>query len=144
MLKEISSENWLELKTLSGNAEHIPEAVMSLLSEDEGAFEAAYWRLENQVVVQGDLYDSAAVLPKYLEEVVLQAKYKSGVLELLFQIGNGTSTDSELESKCFNEVVSVFRRLSDSPVLIQVGLSKNIKSDLGELIEIREERISGS
>lgn len=140
MLNELDQENWEHLQTLSGNAKHIPAAVRGLLSENSSEFDQAYWKIENHAVVQGDLYSVAAILPKYLEAVVIEAKYKSGVLELLFQIGNGVSLDSGLEDCCYKEVVAVLERLLKHPAIINSGLAQQVQEDLNDLRVLHEER----
>ena len=140
MLNKIHLEKWNELKIMGGTAEHVPEAILNLLSEDENEFEAAYWKLENHVVVQGDLYDSATVIPKYLEAVIIKAKFKPGVLELLFQIGNGASNNKTIENTCYNEVVSTLKRLLTHPDIIETNIATLIQNDLNDLVELHNEK----
>lgn len=140
MLNNIFDENWSELKTLTGTAEHVPHAVLGLLSENEQEFDASYWKLENHVVVQGELFDSAAVLPKYLEEVFIRSKFKHGVLELLFQIGNGTCCDKELQNFCYREVIASLTRLKNHPEIVNTELEGSINSEINELVEINTQR----
>jgi len=140
MLDKIHLESWKELKTLGGTAEHVPDAIINLLSENKNDFEEAYWKLENHVVVQGDLYDAATVIPKYLEEIIIKAKFKPGVLELLFQIGNGSSNNKVVEISCYNEVIGVLKRLLNHPDLIDTNIANLIQNDLNELVESHNER----
>ena len=83
MLKHIHEEKWSDLHVLTGTAEHLPEAILGLLSENKTTFDAAFWKIDNYAIVQGDLFSSAAVLPKYLSEVVLKSKYKAKVIDLI-------------------------------------------------------------
>jgi len=144
MLEKIKTEDWSSLETLNGSAEHVPNAVLELLTDNKEKFDKAYWKLENHVVVQGDLYSSAAVLPKYLEEVVIKARFKPGVLELLFQIGNGHAQSTELEEKCFSGVIEVLKRLLIHPEIAESSLTKVINEDLEALVELHEERHKGT
>ena len=139
ILENLHSENWKDLKSVVGIADHVPDAVVKLLSEDADEVEAAYWKLENHVVVQGDLSESAAYLPKYLEEVLLNAKYKGSVIELLFQIGNGISLDEELQKTCYSQVVEVFERVINHSEIKGTKWESAIKEDLQTLRELHEE-----
>ena len=134
-----SSENWSELSTLAGNAEHVPAALSGLLSNDKSVFEASYWKIDNHVVVQSDLYSAAAVVPKYLEVILPLATYKNGVLELLYEIGNGSSESKALEQTCYREVISVLGRLQNSEEL-ELDTIIKIKEYLAELKAIRKDR----
>jgi hypothetical protein len=82
---------WSELQQAHGHAGHVPAAVRGLLSEDEREVTAAYWRLDNAVVLQSDLYEAAAYLPDILIELLDHATPagKAAILNLLFEIGNG-------------------------------------------------------
>ena len=140
MLETIHEENWKEAETQSRDGEKIPYAILELLTNNAQEFDAAYWKIENHVVVQGDLYSSAALVPKYLEEVYLKAKFKPGVQELLFQIGNGVSQNQELEHQCFNEVVAVFKRLIAHSEIQGTENEKALTEELAELQELHNER----
>ncbi len=136
MLEKIHDEDWGQLSVLTGTAEHVPNAVLGLLSENEVEFEAAYWKLDNYVVVQGDLFSSAAVLPKYLEEVVLKAKYKERVVDLIWQIGTGYAQDARLQETCFNASVAVFESLLKNSELLHTKYHNMIENELKDMLEI--------
>lgn len=140
MLEHIHQENWKDLSVLTGTAEHVPEAVLGLLSNNHEAFEAAYWKLDNYVVVQGDLFSSAAVLPKYLEEVVVKAKFKERVIDLIWQIGTGCSKNIELQSTCFTESVKVFNSLIKNPSIALTKYAEMVKAELNDMVEIEADR----
>jgi hypothetical protein len=107
------------LKCLDGFSDHVPTAVRDLVSDDLRIVEAAYWRLENHVVVQGELFEAAAYLPEILIEALDVATFKGAILELLFQIGNGHSADEpELRRVCHAAVISGLERwIAASPGL---------------------------
>lgn len=139
MLDTIHDEKWEESRTQSSIASHVPDAILALITENEEAFDRAYWKLENHVVVQSDLYSAAAVVPKYLEEVYLKTKFKHGVSELLFQIGSGYSSDNELVNICFNEVVRVYNKLIANPQIKGSEYEKALREDLSGVIELHNE-----
>ena len=57
---EIGRHSWSLLREASGSANHIPDALRQLVSAKSAAdADEAYWRLENHVVVQGQLFSSA-------------------------------------------------------------------------------------
>ena len=140
MLEHIHKENWKNLTVLTGTAEHIPEAVLALLSEDKTTFEAAYWKIDNYSVVQGDLYTSAEVLPKYLCEVVLKSNFKERVIDLIWQIGSGYSEDAELRKRCYAESVRAYDRLLAHPEIKSTKYYEIIQKELDELHEIESNR----
>jgi hypothetical protein len=82
---------WSELQLAHGHAGHVPVSVRGLLSADEREVNAAYWKLDNGVVLQSDLYEAAAYLPGILIELLDHATPagKAAILNLLFEIGNG-------------------------------------------------------
>jgi len=112
MLDQVNLEDWGSVQVLSGSANHVPEAIMGLLSSNKVDFDKAYWKLDNHIVVQGDLFSSAALVPKYLEEVVLKTKFKEPVIDLLWQIGSGYSSDNNLQSLCYENALKVLKNLS--------------------------------
>ncbi|KZN70390.1 hypothetical protein [Pseudoalteromonas luteoviolacea] len=140
MLERIYEENWKELRIQMTDASSIPEAILALLADSEEEFEQAYWKIENHVVVQGDLYSAAAVVPKYLEEVYLRSKFKHGVSELLFQIGSGYSTDGGLMKTCFSEVIRVYKSLLANPIIQGTEFVAHLEEDLSGVIELHNDK----
>jgi hypothetical protein len=107
MLERLETVPWARLKCLGGFSDHVPAAVRDLVSDDPKIVEAAYWRLENHVVAQGELHEAAAYLPSILIEALDLATCKGAILELLFQIGNGRSAEApELQRVCHAAVVN--------------------------------------
>jgi hypothetical protein len=119
VLERLETVPWAQLKCLSGFSNHVPTAVRDLVSDDPKIAEAAYWRLENHVVVQGELYEAAAYLPEILIEALDFAPFKGRILELLFQIGSGYSAEApELQRVCHAAVISGLERwIAASPGL---------------------------
>lgn len=117
MLERLDGIPWERLRCQVGYAGHVPGAVRGLLSNEPAEVEAAYWRLENRVVVQGTLYEAAEYLPAILLEALDLARHKGSLLELLFQIGNGESADDPgMGARCRQAVVSGLERwLAGSP-----------------------------
>jgi hypothetical protein len=99
---EIARIEWSSLRELTGTAEKIPAALLDLLSAPtESAANAAYWRLENHVVVQGQLFQAAEAVVSVLLAGLSQSRaqhIRSSVLELLFQILAGHPDESEMAS----------------------------------------------
>ncbi|MEV0964717.1 MULTISPECIES: hypothetical protein [unclassified Streptomyces] len=96
---EIGRLDWTAFRTLGDRTEKVPGALLRLFAagtEDEAM--AAYWELENVVVVQGQLYSAAlptvhVLLAALLDE--LSADARDLVLELLFQIVSGEADEEE-------------------------------------------------
>jgi hypothetical protein len=91
MLEELDLIDWESLQTAHGNASHVPQALRGLMSQDTAVQEAAYWKLDNHVVLQSDLYESAFWVIPFLVEILKtgQSHVRHRTLDLLFEIANG-------------------------------------------------------
>lgn len=110
--REIARFNWSELRVAMGKATDVPSAIRALLrAQSVKEADAAYWRLENVVVVQGNLYEAAlpcvTVLLAALRRADRPAFVTCSLLELLFQIVNGevhmderTLGNLDLDKRC--------------------------------------------
>jgi hypothetical protein len=98
---ELERWDWSALRQASGNAGHVPEAIRALLnSTTADELDEPYWQLENHIVVQGRLYEAAlpavSVLIAALTCHDRPGWVRIGLLDLLFQLVNGTSHESEI------------------------------------------------
>ncbi|MET8161228.1 hypothetical protein ABZT47_33135 [Sphaerisporangium sp. NPDC005289] len=97
---ELNRHRWADLRVCEGRASAVPEAARGLMaakSADEA--EQYYWQLENRVVVQGQLYNSAPPLVSVLTAALLdelERPAKIGILDLLYQIVSGESHPDEV------------------------------------------------
>ncbi|WP_136518145.1 hypothetical protein [Cellulomonas telluris] len=91
---------WRTLRSLTGTAAPVPAALSDLLTAaTPPAAEAAYWRLDNHVVVQGQLFESAlgvvgplvSALTRPLPDFV-----RERVMDLLVEIGYGEADGDEI------------------------------------------------
>jgi hypothetical protein len=86
---------------MGGEADRIPESILTLVSsETEDDVLAAYWELENYVVVQGQLFEASQhVVPVLLAALAgeISQVARKAVLELLFQLVSGESDAEEVE-----------------------------------------------
>ncbi len=97
---EIERIDWSSRRTVGGFAVAIPGALKALL-EARTAEDAtkAYWKLENHVVVQGQLFDAAlAVVPVLLAALAEPSPgyVRVTCVELLFQIVHGEAHTLEV------------------------------------------------
>lgn len=108
--------DWQALREASGDARDVPDAVLALAAANsETKASEAYWRLDNHVVVQGQLFESALPLvPVILSFLAgdLPEPARPRLLELLYQIVVGLTAESEIERgnrdlarRCRTEVV---------------------------------------
>jgi hypothetical protein len=59
----LADVDWASLHVDGGDATSVPDALLELAAAtDETAAAEAYWKLDNNVVVQGEVFDSAAAL----------------------------------------------------------------------------------
>jgi hypothetical protein len=95
VFNNIDEVNWSELRQAHGDAGHVPEAIKGLIASDPKVQEASYWKLDNHIVLQGDLYQAAFYVIPFLIEI-LKSNIQSGrnyVYDLLFEIANGCAPD---------------------------------------------------
>jgi hypothetical protein len=95
VFNNIDEVNWSELRQAHGDAGHVPEAIKGLIANDPKVQEASYWKLDNHIVLQGDLYQAAFYVIPFLIEI-LKSNIQSGrnyVYDLLFEIANGCAPD---------------------------------------------------
>ncbi len=109
---ELTRHDWSHIREADGPATAIPDALRELLAARSAeTLTDAYWKLENHIVVQGQLYEAAAyVVPVLLAALTGRERarlVRAGILELLFQIIRGAIPGdelnpgrSDLESRC--------------------------------------------
>jgi hypothetical protein len=89
--------NWAELRTATGTAEAIPDALEALCSADKKTREVAYWKIDNHAVVQGDLYDAAPFAVKGLLDCLRSTPVsKEEIYSLLVEFANGYAPETQL------------------------------------------------
>ncbi len=96
MFKNLDDLNWSSYTQAHGNAEHIPDAIRNLISENATERYNAYWKLDNYIVLQSDLYESAFYVIPFLIEI-LQSNFdldKGKIYDLLYEIANGSAPNS--------------------------------------------------
>lgn len=75
-----------------GFCETIPAAFLGLAASDKTTREESYWKIENVVVVQRELYEGAFfVVPFLLEMLRNSPGGKEEIYNLLFEIANGAA-----------------------------------------------------
>ena len=110
---EISRIDWHKLVEADGPASDIGPALRSLLaSTTRGEIEKAYWRLENHIVRQGEIFPAAVASASVLVAALADERpplVRVYALELLFQIlhgyptaASGVSDVDDLRVQCRN------------------------------------------
>ncbi len=96
MFEGTKSIDWSCFKQAHGDASHVPDAIKALVSDDESTREKAYWKLDNFVVLQSDLYEAAFYVIPFLVEILLSKVFsgREHVYALLSEIANGYAPDS--------------------------------------------------
>jgi hypothetical protein len=97
---EISRHPWATLRKLDGTAEQTGFALFELAyAANVDAAKLAYWKIENHVVVQGQLFESALHVVPCLMALLLEDRpsfVRISALELLFQIVMGEADEEEV------------------------------------------------
>jgi hypothetical protein len=95
---EIDRYDWRNLRA-QGTADRVPEAIMQLVrAKTQEEAEGAYWKIDNTVVVQGALHESAVPTARCLVIGLQQctAAARPRILELLVQLAGGEPSREEL------------------------------------------------
>lgn len=109
----LNTIQWQTLKSATGSGERIREALLSLLSaENPEAANAAYWRIENQAFIQGELFEVAEACATVLTASLLDPRapwVRIASLEILFQVlsgytSNNNNTPEDLKERCVRSV----------------------------------------
>ncbi|WP_437951431.1 hypothetical protein WME98_11795 [Sorangium sp. So ce296] len=113
MIWEIERHDWSKLRA-EGSASQIPHAIRELqAAATEPEALAAYWKIDNTIVVQGQVYQAALAAVPCLLGVLLRCTdaARRHVLELLVQIGSGEVAACEIElgeadlvQRCLREI----------------------------------------
>ncbi len=93
----VSNFDWGNYETVQGSADRIPQALRSLLDASLAQADSYYWEIENQVVVQGQLFSAAEPTLQVLVASLLDPRPKHtkiDVLELIFQIVAGSVSEA--------------------------------------------------
>ncbi len=89
-LAELENVNWPLLRTAHGTAENIPAALRALATaRDASEIFDAYWSLDNYVVLQGTLHESAYFAIPYILDILLsshRAAIRVAAYDLLIEI----------------------------------------------------------
>lgn len=92
-LAQLDEVDWRSLHTAHGTAEHIPVALRALANaQTAGQLFDAYWRLDNYLVLQGTLYESAYFAVPYILDVLLSSqrpRLRVAAYDLLIEIARG-------------------------------------------------------
>jgi hypothetical protein len=101
MFDRIDDVQWAALEQAHGTAEHIPLALRGLMSSDVEIRNSSYWKLDNHVVLQSDLYQAAYFIIPFLLEILrsCEEEIKTCAYNLLHEIANGYAPD---EVRCMH------------------------------------------
>lgn len=92
-LKQLNEVNWSSLYTAHGTAEHIPIALNALASaHNADQLLDAYWKLDNYIVLQGTLYESAYFAVPYILQILFSSQWSQlrvAAYDLLIEIARG-------------------------------------------------------
>ena len=92
-LSELNSVDWRNVRTAHGTAEHVPDALRALAqAQNAEDLYAAYWRLDNFIVLQGTLYESAYFAAPYIVDILLASQWtplRIAAYDLAIEIARG-------------------------------------------------------
>ena len=102
----LNAIDWANLKQAHGTSAHVPDALRGLVSDDPEIQKSAYWKLDNFIVLQSDLFESAYFVVPFLVEILTSQPQTDlrYIYDLLFEIGNGSAPESQ---RCYHKGVSL-------------------------------------
>jgi hypothetical protein len=139
---------WSKIKTAHGFAAHIPEQILKLDSPAVEDRKKAYWQIDNYVILQSDLYESAYYVIDPLVKLLKVATHKQEILNLLIEIANGYAPDTvviELDNGIKKTLIEAcrdkLREYREDFLLLKDSLEKDDKTKelLNELIDLCED-----
>lgn len=145
MFEQLYNIPWAKLKQASGLSDHIPDAILGLVSHNLDKQKQSYWQLDNHVVLQGDLYQSAFYVIPFLIEILKSEMIsaRNYAYDLLFEIANGYApkeclckykgTDIPLTKACKKSIADAFKIFLDD---VKNPMSKSRKDALNLLISL--------
>ena len=159
MFETIKDVNWSKLDQAHGKSDHIPEAINGLVSNDKDIRDASYWKLDNYIVLQSDLYEAAFhVIPFLIEILDSDIQHgRNNIYDLLFEIANGSAPDdikcvyhgeeTELTTAChslilnhekvyLDEISNVFSLSRMKALELLVSLTENTEKKISFLSDI--------
>ena len=92
-LGQLDDVDWRTLRTAHGTAERVPAALRELAAaRDSAERKSAYWNLDNYIVLQGTIYDSACAAVPYILDILLSSEstgLRIAAYDLLIEIARG-------------------------------------------------------
>lgn len=101
MIDLLPDRAWADLKTAHGVAEGVGPAIEELASPSAATRSAALWRIDNHVVLQGDLYEAAPWAARALLELLDRSDLpdRALVLDLLLELARGEDGGREVVTR---------------------------------------------
>ena len=143
--KYIDAIHWDDLNVASGKASRVPEALLGLISAADETRNQSYWRLDNEIVLQSDLYEAAYFVVPILIQMLREkpAHGREEIYDLLYELANGYAPETivchrsdghivPLKQGCREEIkkgMSIFK----SDMLLQ---SSRLSVKAKELVEL--------
>lgn len=133
----IAQVDWKSLRSATGSSAFVPGAVGDLLgSSSRGEAEESYWKLDNDVVVQGQLFESARWVIQPLLVALGQPRptfVREQIANLLVEVAFGepherelaAGGDPQLAERCVDELRSgiaiLYGVLDDPAPMLRLG-----------------------
>ncbi len=135
MTLHVDDVDWSRLHQATGTCVDIPDALEQLCSGDAAQRKAAYWRIENHVILQGDLYEAAPFVVRGLLTCLdAEPPAKVEIYDLLIELANGYAPDSE-----FVEIEGKVVPVKDATVAcLQQGMARYWRDLDKEPVDIRK------
>lgn len=90
----LAQREWGQLVCAHGTARDVPKSIQKLLSSKGPEQDSAYWELDNNVVLQSDLFDSAAYVAARIVDELVRGSASGGrtrIYRLLVQLRAGSA-----------------------------------------------------
>jgi len=135
---------WNKLKTCDGhsNPNEIPMAIENLFSDNKEIRKKGYWGIDNHVVVQSDLYDSAPYAARLIVDKLLSNKLITiEVVKILSELYNGYGQEilhvGPLSGRRIDELCKEIIHESESYLSSSIGnLSGELADEVNNLLRV--------
>lgn len=96
-IRIITDFPWESVKAQGNSCKEVPGALLRLLEVGRDVKSTEHWDIENVVVVQGGLYEGAFyVIPFLIQMVGINENGTAEILDLLFEIANGSAEPNDV------------------------------------------------
>ncbi|MFI9455915.1 hypothetical protein [Amycolatopsis sp. NPDC052450] len=143
----IESIRWVSLRTASGDGRNLPQVFRSLASATSLAeAESAYWNIDNEVIVQGEIYEAAEAaleIALSMSSTVPPGPVRKCLAELIQQIVFSQPHSSEVKEGN-REIIARCLSLAAEATWVFYGWLSDLDQDVRECALLTLHRVENN